>query len=256
MISAAEMRAGRTVLCGWSGLADPFACEMIATLGFDAVLADMQHGGHNEASVLSAITLVASAGAAPLVRIPVGRNDLASRALDFGALAVVAPMVNSRADAEAFAAAMKFPPVGGRSWGPMRPRTLQKDFSASRYLANANTDTIALAMIETREALAALEDILSVDGIDGVFFGPGDFSIAWSGGKVMDPALEEMMPAVAEIGGKTKAKGKMAGMYLADPNLCGRYAGMGFSLFAIGNEQRYMADGANNIIKAMRESLG
>lgn len=256
MTIAAGLRDGERAFCGWSGIADPFVAETIATLGFEAVLLDMQHGGHDEASVLAGITLIAGAGAAPFVRIPVARNDMASRALDFGAAGVVAPMINSKADAVAFADAMKYPPIGGRSWGPMRARALQKDFSSDAYLASANGDTLALAMIETRDALAALDDILAVDGIDGVFFGPGDFSIAWTGGKTMNPVLDEMMPAVSEIGEKTKNAGKIAGMYLGDPNLCGSFAEMGYSFFAIGNEQRYMTEGAANILAKMRYSLG
>lgn len=252
----AELRAGRTAFCGWSGIPEPLVAETMAIVGFDAVLLDMQHGGHHEVSVLTGMTLVAGAGAAPFVRIPVGRNDMASRALDFGAAGVVAPMINSRADAEAFAGAMKYPPVGGRSWGPMRVRALRKDFDNGGYLAGANNDTLALAMIETREALAVLDDILAVDGVDGAFFGPGDFSIAWTGGKTMNPALEDMMPAVAEIGGKAGAAGKIAGMYLADPESCGRFAGMGYTFFAIGNEQRYMTDGAKNMIAQARRSIG
>ena len=256
MISAADIRGGKTALCGWSGIPDGFVAETIATMGFEAVLLDMQHGGHHESSVFSGITLVSGAAAAPMVRIPVGRNDMASRALDFGAMGVVAPMINSKSDAEAFATAMKYPPVGGRSWGPMRARALQKDFDNARYLANANSETLAFAMIETRAALATLDDIVAVDGIDGVFFGPGDFSIAWTNGGEMNPALEDMMPAVAEIAQKAKAAGKIAAMYVGNPDMCGRFAEMGYSFFAIGNEQRYMGEGAKNIIAKMRASLG
>lgn len=256
MTLAARLRAGDNILCGWSSIADAFVAETIANCGFDAVLLDMQHGAHDEASVLAATTLISAAGVAALTRIPVGRYDMASRALDFGTDAVVAPMINSRADAEAFAAAMKFPPVGGRSWGPMRPKARQKDFSGDAYLASANDDTAALAMIETREALAALDDILDVDGIDGVFFGPGDFSIAWSGGKTVNPELAEMMEAVAEIAGKARQSGKAAGMYLNAPDQAGRYGKMGFSLFAIGIEHSYMTEGANNIIATARKALG
>ncbi|MEZ5813022.1 MAG: aldolase/citrate lyase family protein [Rhizobiaceae bacterium] len=256
MTLAARLRAGETMVCGWSAIADAFVAEAIALSGFDAVLLDMQHGGHDEASVLAGSALIAAAGVAPLTRIPVGRFDMASRALDFGAAAVVAPMINSRTDAEAFASAMKYPPVGGRSWGPMRPRVLQRDFNTDTYLASANDDTAALAMIETREALAALDEILDVDGIDGVFFGPGDFSIAWSGGKTVDPDLADMMPAVAEIAGKARQRGKAAGLYLNDPRQADRYHDMGYSLFAIGVEQRYMNEGAGNIIAAVRKALG
>ena len=256
MALVAKLRAGEVIYCGWSHLADAFVVETIATLGFDAVLLDMQHGGHDTASILAGMTLISGAGAAPFVRIPLGRNDMASRALDFGAACVVAPMINSRADAEAFAGAMKFPPTGSRSWGPLRARALQKDFDNNRYLANANSETLALAMVETREALSVLDDILSVDGIDGVFLGPGDFSISWTNGGSMNPTLEDMMPAVAEIGGKAKAAGKIAGMFVGDPGMCGRFREMGYSLFATGSEQRYMMDGATNILTAMREAVG
>ena len=107
-----------------------------------------------------------------LVRIPVGRFDMASRALDFGAEAVIAPMVNSVEDARRFAASMKYPPVGERSWGPTfgLPRAGQGDLQT--WLRELNSRTVAFAMIETRAALDALDGILDTPGIDGIFVGP------------------------------------------------------------------------------------
>src|SRR6201999_589328 len=159
---------------------------------FEAVTLDMQHGGHNEDSVLRSVLPVLRAGRHPVVRIPVGRFDMASRALDFGAEAVIAPMVNSVADARLFAGSMKYPPVGERSWGPTYgfPRHGKGDFAA--WLAESNQRTVSFAMIETRSALEALDGILATPGIDAVFVGPSDFSIAWTNGAAVNPTLDSM----------------------------------------------------------------
>ncbi len=120
------------------------------------------------------------------MRIPVGRFDMASRALDFGAEAVIAPMVNSVEDARRFAAAMKYPPLGERSWGPTFafPRHGQGDFS--RMAARQQQAHRGIAMIETRAAVDALDGILDTPGIDGIFLGPSDFSIAWTNGATVN----------------------------------------------------------------------
>ncbi len=252
---AARLRAGESVFSAWSLIPDSQTVELVAGLDFGAVTLDMQHGGHHEDSVLRGVGAVRLKGKHPVVRIPVGRFDMASRALDMGAETVIAPMVNSVEDARAFAAAMKYPPVGLRSWGPSfaMPRAGASD--AQSWLANENANTVAFAMIETRQALAALDDILAVDGIDGVLVGPSDFSIAWSNGATMDPALEDMMPAIASIAEKARAAGKHAAIYVVDPLLVGRFHAMGYRFFALGSEGAYMTDGAPAMLAAARGSI-
>lgn len=176
MSLSSRLRAGETVLSAWSSLPEPLTVEILAHSAFDAVTLDMQHGGHDEASILRSLGLVLNAGKPPVVRIPVGRFDMASRALDFGAHAVIAPMINSVDDARRFAAAMKYPPVGERSWGVFRANADYGAPGSNDYLTTANHDTLAFAMIETRDAYDALDAILDVRGIDGVFVGPSDFS--------------------------------------------------------------------------------
>jgi 4-hydroxy-2-oxoheptanedioate aldolase len=117
MSLAARLRAGETLFTAWSAIPDPLVAEFLARSGFDAVTLDMQHGCHTSDSVLRSVPAIALAGKPAVVRVPIGDFAMASRALDFGATAVIAPMVNSMADARAFAAAMKFPPEGERSWG-------------------------------------------------------------------------------------------------------------------------------------------
>ena len=252
MTLAARLAADETVFTAWSGIPDAFTVEALAGAPFDAVTLDMQHGGHHEDSVLRALLPVAAAGKPGIVRVPVGRFDMASRALDFGADAVIAPMVNTIEDARAFAQSMKYPPVGQRSWGPTYAMARRRTADAGAWLAGANADTLAFAMIETREALAILDDILAVPGIDGVFVGPADFSIAWSGGAQVNASLEDMMGAVADIGARARAAGKHAAIFAVDPALCKRYVGMGYRLIAMGGEARYMAIGAKALLDQAR----
>lgn len=253
---AARLSAGDTVFTAWSALPDALVAEALAATAMDAVTLDMQHGGHHEDSVLRGIAPVVAAAKPALVRIPVGRFDMASRALDFGAEAVIAPMVNTIDDARAFAAAMKYPPVGQRSWGPAfaMPR-LGSGGDAGAWMRRSNAETLAFAMVETREALAIVDDILAVPGIDGVLVGPSDFSIAWTDGATMDASLDAMMEGIGHIAARARAAGKHAAIYVVDPALVGRYVGMGYRLIALGGESRYMTLGVSSLLDVARGSI-
>jgi len=255
MTLASRLAAGETIFTAWSGVPDALTVEIIAAQDFDAVTLDMQHGGHHEDSVLRGLVPALRAGRHTAVRIPVGRFDMASRALDFGAEAVIAPMVNSVADAKLFAASMKYPPLGERSWGPTFafPRHGKGDFAA--WLAGSNARTVSFAMIETRAALDALDGILATPGIDAVFVGPSDFSIAWTNGKVVNPTLDSMMETVADIAARAIKAGKHAGIFVVDAKLAGRYAAMGYRFMALGGEHKLIALGAESLLGTARSSL-
>jgi 4-hydroxy-2-oxoheptanedioate aldolase len=250
-----RLQAGETIFTAWSGIPDSLTVETLAGQGYDAMTLDMQHGGHHEDSVLRSIPGILRSGAHPVVRIPVGRFDMASRALDFGAEAVIAPMINSVADARAFGAAMKYPPLGERSWGPTfaLPRSTVRD--TQDWLHNSNGRTLAFAMVETRAALDALDGILEAPGIDGIFVGPSDFSIAWSNGASLDPLREDMMETFADIGRRTLAAGKVGGIYLINMATAGRYSQMGFRFQAVASEHRAMAEGSKALITQARASI-
>jgi 4-hydroxy-2-oxoheptanedioate aldolase len=249
---AERLSEGEVLFTAWSAIPDSLTVDAVAATGFDAVTLDMQHGGHDEASVLRGVPSIVRHGKPAIVRIPVGRFDMASRALDFGAEAVIAPMINSIADAKSFSAAMKYPPVGERSWGPTRSVSLHHQDAGSGYLREANAKTLALAMIETRQAWEQAEAIMSIEGIDGLFVGPADFSIAWSGGIKVDPGLHDMMEAIAQIAAIANTAGKLAGIFAVDPKICGQFRQMGYGLIAIGNETRYMIEGTNTLLERAR----
>ncbi|URQ76388.1 MAG: HpcH/HpaI aldolase/citrate lyase family protein [Candidatus Ochrobactrum gambitense] len=252
MSLSSRLRAGETVLSAWSSLPEPLTVEILAHTAFDAVTLDMQHGGHDEASVLRSVGLVLNAGKPPVVRIPVGRFDMASRALDFGAQAVIAPMINSAEDARKFAASMKYPPVGERSWGVFRANADYGTPGSNDYLTTANQDTLAFAMIETRDAYDALDAILDVRGIDGVFVGPADFSIAWSNGREANPNSDAIIEPISNIARKAAAAGKIAGIYSPSPEFARRYIPLGFRFVTVSNEGGYLRLAAQKLVDAVR----
>gem|GEM_PF-1016763 len=174
--------SGKPLLSAWCGIPEPAIPALLAKEDFDLVTLDMQHGAVDFAQTLRALPLIAATGKPMLARIPVGDFATASRLLDAGACGVIAPMINTLDDAQRFARAMKFPPKGERSWGPHAALALS-GLAPDAYFAQANAFSIALAMVETRESLAIIDEILATSGIDGVFIGPADLSIALSDGR-------------------------------------------------------------------------
>ena len=151
---------------------------------------------------------------------------------------------------------MKYPPVGERSWGPTfaLPRSGLQDLNA--FLRESNGRTLSFAMIETRAALEALDGILDTAGIDGVFLGPADFSIAWTNGATVNATLEDMMETVAAIAARARQADKLAAIFVPDPTLTGRFVSMGYRFLAIGTDQRCIAIGAASLLQAARGSIG
>ena len=224
----------------------------IARQKFDVIVLDCQHGFHEEVSIQHCIPHVVSAGKSPLVRIPVDRWDLVQRVLDFGALGVIAPMINNRKDAEAFAGSAKFPGVGVRSYGPRHAASLYS-LEVGEYVETANTSTLALAQIETREAYENLDDILSVEGIDGILMGPSDFSIFMTGSQHPDAYGEATVDAVRDIAERTNAAGKIAGAFTLSADHTQLVQGFGYRLISVAMDGSLIAGGANSVFSALKK---
>ena len=248
---ARRLRAGETIHTGWCGMGVPLIAEMIAREGFPAVNLDQQHGMFDMASTIAGIAAVRAGGAAATVRIPLGDVAVASRVLDAGAEGIIAPMINTDADARLLASAAKFPPIGERSWGPMRALTVT-GMDQHDYLAQANAETVIFAMIETREAIKNLNVILATDGIDGVFVGPSDLSINLSGGKTLDPQSKEIDALVTKIGKAAADAGKVAGAYTASPERANELADRGFRYLAVASDVGFLRAGTAGALKALK----
>ena len=247
---ARRLAAGERLLAAWSSLADPALAETMVREGFDTAVLDMQHGVHTIESARLSIAAVALCGAPAIVRIPVGAFSTASRLCDMGAAAIIAPMINSPADAAAFASFVKFPPVGRRSWGPHRAIALS-GLAPPAYLAAANELHLALPMIETREALEALDAILAVPGIDGVFVGPSDLSLSLLGDRV-DPTAPAVEQALDQVAARAKAAGKAAGLFCVSGAQARAMGERGFALCSIASDGMLLRAAVRAEIRAAR----
>lgn len=161
------------LLGGWCTLPTSFAAELVGNSGVDYAVVDMQHGLAGYSDLIAMLQAIALSGAVPLVRIPFADHGLAQRALDAGAMGIIVPMVNDPRLARAAVAFCRYPPLGERSFGPIRAK-LQLGMDPQW----ANDQVMCLVQIETQDAMRNLDGILSIDGIDGVYVGPADLALS------------------------------------------------------------------------------
>lgn len=241
---------GMPIFSAWCGLPEPSLPGYLAReTGFASVVLDMQHGAIDFLAATRAIPLVAAAGKPCIPRIPVAEFGTASRLLDAGASGIIAPMINTVEDARRFAAAAKFPPTGERSWGP-HPALALTGLSMPDYFRTANRFVKTFAMIETREALDRIDDILAVDGIDAIFIGPSDLSIGLSGGSALNADSAEVNAAIDHALARARAADKYATIYAASGERAADFAKRGYDLIAIGSDLAFLRAGAAAMLKA------
>jgi 4-hydroxy-2-oxoheptanedioate aldolase len=218
-------------------IGSPVVAETIAGEGFPAVVLDAQHGLWDTASLIAGIGSVSHTESTPVVRTPLNDFALVSRALDFGAEAIIAPMINDADDARQFAAAAKYPPLGERSWGPLRAMALQAPRTApADYMREANDGTLTFAMIETAVALGNADEIAATPGIDGLFVGPYDLATALSGGKAQDTQTLQVEKAIDKICASANRAGKIPGIYCRDADGAVGMGNRGFRFVIAGND--------------------
>lgn len=245
-----RLRKGRGLLTGWVSIPDPLAASHLAQEDFDCIVLDMQHGQVDLASAIKGIAHVALAGKPAIVRVPVGDFATASQVLDAGAVGIIAPMINSVEDAQRLVSFTKYQPVGERSWGCGIALAMHR-MAPQDYLSHANDAVLALPMIETRAALAAVDDILAVDGIDGVFLGPYDLSIALSRG-TLNPTHPDVEAAVERVAERCRAHGKVAVAMAGGGARAKFFSERGYNLIALGPDSAQLREGARVNIQAAR----
>lgn len=200
---------GETALCGWIATESVVLAETLGVSGFDAVVIDLQHGASDVHNLMHLMQAVSATPATPMVRLPGNVPEIIMKSLDYGAYGLICPLVNTADDAKAFVHAALYPPHGGRSFASARV----VNYAGSDYAAHANSEITKLAMIETKEGLENIEEILAVEGLEGIFVGPTDLALALGltpGPEHSQPVLEE---AIAHALAMTKKAGKKAGIF-------------------------------------------
>lgn len=209
---------GGVVIAGGVSLGSIYAAEVMAHQGFDCLFVDMQHAPQDYLQVFAMLQAISATDTVPIVRVPWNNPADIMRALDGGAYGIVCPMVNTKADCEAFVGACLYAPRGYRSWGPIRGTI----YGGPDYFQKANDTILPIAMIETREAVENIEEILTVPGLGGVYIGPTDLSICYGMTPSLDFSKPDLLPHIDRVLTAAKAKGVPAGIWcpsLADAEI-------------------------------------
>lgn len=246
-----KLRRGRPSIGSWMSMAHPSIAEILAMAGYDWIVIETEHTAIDVSEVLRLIIAIEQRGCAPLVRLAWNDPIQAKAVLDSGAAGVLVPMVNCRADAELAVRMTKYPPLGFRGVGLARAQGYGEDFDA--YVQNANSDTLLIVQIEHQDAVANIEEILSVPGIDGTFIGPYDLSMSLGiPGQTNHPTVLEAKTKVREA---TLAHGLVAGVHFVQPSTavedCQQALEEGYRFIALGTDILFLGDSARSVKRAV-----
>jgi 4-hydroxy-2-oxoheptanedioate aldolase len=234
---------------GWAAIPSAFSTEIYAAQGWDCVTLDMQHGSLDLNDVVPMLQAIgAGSDATPMVRVPWNDPSYIMRVLDAGAYGIVCPMINTRAEAEALVRAGRYPPLGERSFGPFRA----SQYGGADYWQHANEEVLLFAMIETRQAVSNLPEILSVKGLNGVYIGPSDLSLSMGKTPTLDPSDETVLKAMGAILKETRERGLIAGVHTDGPKTAAKRFAEGFQMCTLLNDVRLLAAAAASMVREAR----
>lgn len=240
--------SGGAVINGWLAVPSGFSAETMAHQGWHSLTVDLQHGVVDYQAAVSMLTAISTTDTVPMARVPWLDPAHLMKALDAGAYGLICPMVNNREDAENLVAWTHYPPRGTRSFGPIRGLL----YGGPDYPQHADNTIVVFAMIETRQGLDNLEEILSTPGLDAVYIGPSDLSLALGCRPTFDDVDKPVAEAIEMIVAKAKEHGKIAGIHNGAPETALRRIEMGFQFVTISSDARLMAAGSQQILAAMR----
>lgn len=244
-----RLEAGATAVNAWCSIGSSYVAEVIAHQGFDSVTIDLQHGAIDYATAFTMLQAISTTGAMPMVRVPWNEPALMMKLLDAGAYGLICPMINTAEDARAFVGACRYPPLGYRSMGPNRA----VQYAGGDYWRHANREVLLLAMIETRSGFENLPAILATEGLDGVYVGPADLSMAYGAAPSMAPDDAQVKDAIAAVPAAALAAGRIAAIHTDGPETARLRYAQGYRLCTLQSDVRYIVNGAGAALRGLRE---
>jgi 4-hydroxy-2-oxoheptanedioate aldolase len=241
---------GGCALNGWLHIPNPFAAELMAHQGWDSLTIDMQHGLVDYAAALGMLQAIATTATIPLARVQWNEPGTIMKMLDAGCYGIICPMINTRAECEAFVGACRYPPRGYRSFGPLRA-TL---YAGADYATQADQVVIAMAMIETRQAVEHIEEIVQTPGLDAIYIGPSDLGQSLGLGANMDPTNPQVIAAIDHVLAVARQHNVVVGMHTGSVEYAQRMAAKGMQLLTVGSDARLMAGAAQRTVAAFKGS--
>ncbi|WP_425230814.1 HpcH/HpaI aldolase family protein [Sphingomonas sp.] len=252
MIESLKLRwkRGEVTLGAWCMIPSSLTAEILAKGGFDWVLVDMQHGCMDYQTAVEMIRAIDLAAITPIVRVPWNEPGIVGRMLDAGAMGIVAPMIQGLDEARRLVEACRYPPSGRRSLGPVRVGARD----GMGYVAGANDRVSVIPMIETVDALEAVDDIAAVPGVDALFVGPFDLSFSLGLSPGDNDGKPEFDAALAKVNAAARANG-LATAVLSTAKLAPLRARQGFQMISVLTDSQALGAAAGASLSSARSAI-
>ncbi|KPQ23274.1 MAG: 2,4-dihydroxyhept-2-ene-1,7-dioic acid aldolase [Halomonas sp. HL-48] len=244
-----QLIAGQPQTGIWLGLANAYTAEIAATAGFDWLLLDAEHAPNDLSSLLAQLQVLAAYDSHPVVRPPVGDTVLIKRYLDIGVQNLLIPMVETAEQAAELVAATRYPPRGTRGVGHVLARASRWG-QAEDYLSRADDEICLILQVESPQALANLDAIAAVEGVDGVFIGPADLSASM--GHLGNASHPEVTAAINDAIARIRAAGKVAGIVTVDEQAARGYIAAGCTFVGVGIDTLLYANALRDLAARFR----
>ena len=243
------MKDGKPVINGWCAIPSTASVEAMAHQGWDSLTIDMQHGLVDYSNALPMLQTISTTDVTPLARVNWNEPGQIMKILDAGCYGLICPMVSNRKEAENFVQACLYPSKGYRSFGPIRGLL----YGGSDYAKHADNEILKLAMIETKEALEKLDEILDTPNLDGIYIGPVDLSLAIGEEPGFDrPENTIAYREILRILEAAKKRNLLAGIHNGTAEYAQKMISKGFNLVTVGSDQRFMSGGAKVAIEKIK----
>lgn len=242
-------RSGRQVVGAWCSSRDSLVAETTASVGFDYVCIDMQHGASEFGNLIEMLQAVQAGGSTAIVRVPENSASMINKALDAGASGVVIPLIDDADGARRAVNACRFPPRGQRSFGPFRASLSRK----AKGLSDLE-EVACIAMIETSGGLARVAEIAGVDGVNAIYVGPSDLSVALGlpPGSFDEPAFVEVLERVRLAAADA---GVVAGMHTRSGARAATYLAQGFGMVTAASDLQSLLEGLSAHLDRARSGV-
>lgn len=240
------LKEGRSQYGFWLGLCNPISAQLCGLTGYDWLLIDGEHAPNDLQSIYSQLLAIGDTPSHPVVRLVQADTALIKQVLDIGAQTILVPMVETAQQAKDIVAATRYPPNGVRGVGTALARAARWNL-VEGYFTDAERELCVLIQVESVRALQSLDEILKVEGLDGVFIGPAD--LAASMGHLGNPSHPDVVSAIDDALGRIRAAGKAPGILATSRTLAKRYEAKGAQFIALGVDTLALASAARDILK-------
>jgi 4-hydroxy-2-oxoheptanedioate aldolase len=247
-----KIKKGETLIGTFLSLGNPVVSEMIGQSGFDFVIIDLEHGMGNEQDTLHQLMALETGTAAAVVRVESFERQRVHRVLDGGAEGIMFPRIHTLKEAKQAISSLYYPPDGVRGVAKLvRASSYGQNFSD--YLSRQKQDIVGIIQVETEEILSCLDEVAALDGVDVLFVGPMDLSMALGiFGQFNHPVFVNAIETTANA---ARQAGKTCGILLPSPAYFPVWHEMGYRFFTGGGDLAFVSTGAANMLKKLKEII-